>query len=104
MDNKTYSVTLSDGTVIENLTMNGNNFVSKKELTPDIFVDNCSTVIVSDGIESKTYDNMEFVQLTMSPDATEYWFILRELSAAEMAQIKLQSDLEYIAMMTGVEL
>lgn len=104
MDNKVYSVTLADGTVIKNLTMNGNNFVSKAELTPEMFIDNCSTVIISDGIESKTCDNMEFVQLTMSPDATEYWFILREISAAEMTQIKLQSDLEYIAMMTGVEL
>jgi hypothetical protein len=34
----------------------------------------------------------------------ECWFVLRELSSAELATAKLQSDIEYIALMCDVEL
>lgn len=45
---------------------------------------------------------MELVQITENNG--EYWFILRDISAAELEQLKMQSDIEYVAMMTGVEL
>ena len=45
---------------------------------------------------------MELVQIT--PMGEEYWFVLRDISKAEMEKIKMQSDIEYIAMMAGVEL
>ena len=45
---------------------------------------------------------MELVQITEMGD--DYWFVLRDISKAEMEKIKMQSDIEYIAMMAGVEL
>ena len=103
MDNKTYTITLADGTVLDNLKLNGNNFISNTPINADIFDLNCSPVIISDGVDSVVYDNMELVQIT-EQEPGKYWFVLRELSASELAQIKMQSDIEYVAMMAGIEL
>ena len=102
MDDKKYTVTLADGTVIEDLALNGNNFISKIKIEEEIFEDNCSPVVISDGENTETHENMELVQITQMGD--EYWFILRDLSADELRNAKIQSDVDYIAMMTGVEL
>lgn len=102
MDSKTYTITLADGTVLDNLKLNGNNFISNTAINADIFNENCYTVIISDGVNSETY-NMEFVQVT-EQEPGKYWFVLRELSASELARIKMQSDIEYVAMMAGIEL
>ena len=102
MDNKTYRITLADGTVLDDLKLNGNNFISNTAINADIFDENCYTVIISDGVNSETY-NMELVQIT-EQEPGKYWFVLRELSASELARIKMQSDIEYVAMMAGIEL
>jgi hypothetical protein len=101
--NKTYTITLADGTVLDNLKLNGDNFVSNTAINTDIFNGNCSPVIISDGINSETHNHMELVQLT-EQEPGKYWFVLRELSASELALIKIQSDIEYVAMMAGIEL
>ena len=103
MDSKTYTITLADGTVLDNLKLNGNNFISNTAINADIFNENCSPIIVSDGVNSETHNNMEFVQVT-EQEPGKYWFVLRELSASELAWIKMQSDIEYVAMMAGIEL
>ena len=103
MDRKTYTITLADGTVLDNLTLNGNNFISNTAINADIFNENCSPVIISDGVNSETHNNMEFVQVT-EQEPGKYWFVLRELPASELARIKMQSDIEYVAMMAGIEL
>lgn len=103
MDSKTYTITLADGTVLDNLKLNGNNFISNTAINADIFNENCSPVIISDGVNSETHNNMEFVQVT-EQEPGKYWFVLRELSASELARIKMQSDIEYVAMMAGIEL
>lgn len=102
MENKFYNIKLSDGTVIENLKLNGNNFISRVPLSVDLFTDNCSPVIISDGETDEIHENMELVQVTEMGE--EYWFVLRDISKAEMERIKMQSDIEYVAMMAGVEL
>lgn len=102
MENKIYSITLSDGSVIENLKLNGNNFISEVSVSSETFTDNCSPVIISDGETEEVHANMELVQITEMGD--QYWFVLRDISEAEMEKIKMQSDIEYIAMMAGVEL
>ena len=102
MVSKTYTITLADGTVLDNLKLNGDNFISNTAINADIFDENCYTVIISDGVNSETY-NMELVQVT-EQEPGKYWFVLRELSASELARIKMQSDIEYVAMMAGIEL
>ena len=102
MEDRTYSITLADGTVLDNLRLNGNNFISKTPVDPVLFNGNCSPVVISDGEVEETHENMELVQVT--PYQGEYWFILRDLSSAELASMKMQSDIEYVAMMAGIEL
>lgn len=38
------------------------------------------------------------------PETDEYWIVLRDITDSERAAVKLRSDVEYLAMMTGVEL
>lgn len=102
MDEKLYTITLADGTEISNLRLNGNNFISDTPVDSEIFDENCSPVVISDGDNEETHANMELVQVT--PVGTEYWFVLRDISEEELEKIRNRSDLEYIAMMTGVEL
>ena len=102
MDEKIYKITLADGTEIRNLRLNGNNFISDAPVAAEIFEGNCSAVIINDGENDEFHENMELVQIT--PVGDEYWFVLRDLTAAELKQIKMQSDIEYVAMMAGVEI
>ena len=102
MNEQKYSITLSDGTTITNLTLNGNDYISRTPIDPNIFSYNCSPIVISDDMHDEIHDNMELVQLIKVND--EYWFILRDVSIEELAKIKLQSDIEYVAMMAGVEL
>ena len=100
--NKTYSITLADGTVIGDLKLNGNNYISTQEIKEDVFADNLYTVTIYDGENEETHTNMELIQLKKYEN--EYWFILRDIPPNELKQLKLQADLEYIAMMTGIKL
>ena len=102
MDEKKYSVTLADGTVLEDLTLNGNNYVSKVPIDKTIFDGNCYSVTVSDGEQEETQENMECVQVTQMGE--EFWFVLRKLSEEELTNAKIRSDIEYIALMCDVEL
>lgn len=102
MDEKIYKITLADGTVIDNLKLNGNNYISEKELSADMFLGNLGTVTINDGEKDVVYENMTLVQLAKYDD--EYWFILRTMTKKELQEIKNRSDIDYIAMMTDVEL
>lgn len=57
---------------------------------------------ISDGEHEEVYENMELVQITKV--GANYWFILRDLTAQELAEMKTQADIEYIAMMAGINL
>lgn len=102
MDEKIYSITLADGTVLDNLRLNGNNYISKEPIDKQGLDNNCYSVTISDGETEVTYENMECVQVTQMGD--EYWFILRQLSSEELAAIKTRSDIEYIALMCDVDI
>lgn len=103
MNEKIYFITLSDGTVINNLVKNGDNFISRTEIQEDIFEDNMSIVKINDGENEEVHSNMALTQIT-HPNQTEWWFVLRDLTAQELLMRQLTSNIEYIAMMTDVEL
>lgn len=84
MDDKIYKITLADGTVIDNLKLNGNNFISPVEIDETIFDENCSNVTISDGEKEDIHINMELVQITKMGE--EYWFVLRDVSEQEITQ------------------
>lgn len=39
MDDKIYKITLSDGTVLDNLRLNGNNFISSSEIDESVLTE-----------------------------------------------------------------
>jgi hypothetical protein len=102
MEEKTYKITLSDGTTIEDLKLNGNNFISEKPIETSLFESNCSPVTISSDEIEDIHTHMELVQITEMNG--EYWFVLRDLSKEELDKMKIQSDIEYVAMMAGIEL
>lgn len=102
MDKKIYTITLADGTVIPNLSLNGNNYISSNPVEAAVFSGNCSPVVINDGLVDEVHDNMDLVQITEFEG--KYWFVLRDLSPEELILMKIQSDIEYTAMMAGIEL
>ena len=58
MDDKIYKITLSDGTVLDNLRLNGNNFISSSEIDESVFDGNCSIVTINDGEKDEVHMNM----------------------------------------------
>lgn len=101
MNEKIYTITLDDGTRIENLHLNGNNFISREKLAPSDFDGKLSKIIINDGETDEVYTNMTLVQVTKM--GNEYWFVLRKIPEREIKEAKLRADLDYLAMMTNVE-
>lgn len=103
METKNYRITLTDGTVLSGLRMNGNTFVSNKPIDPSVFNGNCTSVVISDGEMEETHEYMEYVP-TAQPISGEFWFSLRDVSEQELVMMQMQANIEYIGMMAGVEL
>ena len=97
-----YKITLSDGTVLDDLYLNGDNFISTSEIAEDAFAGNCSPVIIESENVNEIHDHMDLIQITKMDG--DWWFILKDISEEELAKAKMQSDIAYIAMMTNVEL
>lgn len=103
MEENTWKITLADGSTIDNLKMNGNNFISRKKITEESFAGGLSEVTLEcDDGTVETLHNVELVQITTS--GKEYWFVLRELTSGELEALRTQARIEYIAMMTDVDL
>lgn len=82
-----YSVTLSDGTKLDNLALNGNNFVSSTKLTEDNFKDKLSKVTITDDDgKAKDYTDMVLVQVTQMGDET--WFIICEKAQDDVSKLQ----------------
>ena len=108
-ETRTWTVALADGTLIENLTLGGNNFQSETEITADIFDGNLSEVHISasDGdmtgcAYSDTLHNAELVQITPAEDNPDG--ILRELSEDELFKMRVRAQLDYLAMNSDIDL
>lgn len=102
---KTWEITLADGTQLKELGLNGNNFVSAAEVTKETFEGKLSHVVITGDEAADSFGligehkNMELVQITPAADGAGYWFVLRELSEAELEKIRVNARLDYIEMM-----
>lgn len=99
---KIYTVTLADGTVIPDLTLNGNNFVSKKKVTPDLFDGNLSKVVIDDGDYEETHGPMELIQIQQWEG--DWYFILADIPKEKLELMKLRADIDYVGMMADVDI
>ncbi len=89
MEKGTFKVVLADGTSAENLRRNGNNYISKTEVTEATFAGNLSTVTVEGPDGAQTYHDMKLVQI--SKVGKEWWFILAEKTDQEKLKEKLEA-------------
>ena len=97
-----FRIVLTDGTTLNNLTKNGDNFIANYNITSDIFDNNLSPVtIFEDGLPEE-HAHMELVQLIEFENAM--WFVLRDLTDRELKDLKFRADIDYIAMMTDVDI
>ena len=101
MSKKTYTMTLANGNILENLELNGNNYVSEVEVTTADFVGNISPILISDGENEEILNNMELVRIANWEDV---WWILMQEKEPLPIEAKLQADITYITMMMDIEL
>ena len=77
-----YTITLADGQKIENLELNGTNYVSEKKIDESIFKGNLKTFSVFNGEIETTYNNIVFVQ-QMEYEG-KYYLAFREKEPEEL--------------------
>ena len=99
MDNKVYKITLGNGHVIDQLKLNGNNFISSTEIGKSVFIGNLSKVVINDGEQDEIHKNMDLIHITKMGDS-EYWFALRDVSDQEIAQKAFMSAASMMATKT----
>lgn len=88
---KQYMITLSDGTVLSDLTLNGNNFVSQSEVTEAMFAGKLDTVTITDGENTEVLHDAELVQIAHYDFTPGWYFILREIPEAERMQMDMDA-------------
>ena len=98
MEETTFTIELADGTQIEG-TINGNNYITQQTVTEDMLDD---LSLIGMKINDQELDNMTCCNLWTAQDGTH--MIFREKSREELAREEINAKLEYIAMMTEVEL
>ena len=86
-----YKITLHDGTVLDDLELNGNNFISEKLIDDSVFSGNLDTVTISNGETTETYTDMKL--LSNRVDGGKSWFVLGEKTEQEKAMERLVSAL-----------
>lgn len=89
-----YTITLSNGTRLENLVLNGNNYISETIIPDSAFDGELDTVIISDGETEKTYSDM--VLLNSRIEDEKSWFILGEKTETQKKEESLNKYLEEI--------
>ena len=84
-----YTIKLNNGTIISNLVLNGNNFISDKIISDDIFTNNLDKVEISDGKSTQIYNDMVLVANRVIDGKS--WFILAEKTQEQKEKEALEA-------------
>lgn len=95
-----YSIKLKDGTVLENLELNGNNYISETIIEDDTFQENLSEIEISDGESTETHKNMKLIANRVIDGKS--WFVIGEKTEKDMLTQEL-IDLWDVVLFGGVE-
>ena len=87
-----YKITLNDGTVLDNLELNGNNYISEKVIEDSVFTGNLDTVTITDGETNETFTDMKLMSNRV--DGGKSWFVLGEKTAQEKKEEAMARQLE----------
>ncbi len=101
-----YTITLSDGTRLENLELNGNNFISEEIIEDSVFDGKLDTVTISDGERSETYYDMILMSNRVDALDGRSWFVLGEKSPQQKKEEEMAARLDmydatFAALLTG---
>lgn len=86
-----YTIKLYDGTMLVNLELNGNNFISDKIIPDDIFTDNLNEVEISDGENTQIYNDMVLVANRVIDGKS--WFILAEKTPEQKEKEEFENNI-----------
>ena len=97
-----FKLILADGTALEGFVQNGNNYISKTKVDESLFEGNLSTLTITDGETVIEMHDAELIQQVEFDG--EYYLCFREISAEEKANLLINAKIDYIAMMTDVDI
>lgn len=103
MEDNLYTIILSDGYRIDNLRKRGTCFVSEEELDLGIFEGNLSTVLITDGEVTNSYKDLK-ISTDVGKLGEGFWFTLINRPKEEIKMDKIQSNIDYIAMMSNIDI
>lgn len=83
-----YKIVLADGTVLDNLELNGNNFISDIIIEDAIFENNLSTVSIFKDETETVYKNMKLIQNKVHNNQS--WFILAEKTEEDILKENIE--------------
>ena len=95
-------IILSNGNTIDNVMLNGNNYISDKIISDDIFTDGLSIVTVVDGDISTEYKNMKLIQNIVIDGKS--WFILAEKTEEETLKERLKSTEDALMILMDLQM
>ncbi len=87
-----YTITLHDGTRLENLELNGNNYIAEGVIDDSVFEDNLATVAINDGTDTQNYVDM-FLVCNRVEDGRS-WIVLAEKSEQQKAEEAMNRTIE----------
>lgn len=86
-----YTIKLYDGTVLDNLELNGNNFISNTIIPGSVFENNLKLIEISDGETTQTLTD-QFLAANRVID-NKSWFVLID-KTPEMKREEEMTDLQ----------
>lgn len=99
MEKRTFTIKLADGSSLNNITENGNCFISKTPVTrKQLSDDNLLEVDVGGEI----HHNMVCTNLWTDPQDGSTWFIIRDKTEAELKELEINAKIDFLMAMQGV--
>lgn len=100
-----YKIKLADGTLLNNLELNGNNYISEEEIAVTVFENNLSYVEVMDEDGKTTaYNDMVLLKCEKWIDG-KTWFIIEEKTEGQKkAEQQEQEKEELLSQVTDLQL
>ena len=98
-----YSIKLTDGTLLENLELNGNNYIANTIIEDSVFEGNLEFVEISDGEITEAYQGMKLMSNIVRDG--ESWIVLGQKSQDEIEKenlYQLLADLTETVLMGGM--
>lgn len=107
-----FKITLADGTELRDINLNITTLVSYTPIDPSIFENNLAPVTFEWEGEMTSpeipffvgeHRAMKFTNVGQIVEG-EYWFVLSDVPEEELKYAQIRANIDYLAMMTDVEL